>query len=186
MNEAVFTQSLRDIYAAHGKRMPEGAVKDAIYKRVHELPEGFMAYAVSRLEDVTSLPTNLGYHLLRELWPEYRAQHPEIRSVQDRACCPLCITGFPGWRRVYRHEITAQGLETYEPVQVRCTCGNISNPAFRDWPIYSDRELEQQGYFLKYPGPRMDREQFMAKYGKFLALAEPEKQQDAPEDEAEF
>lgn len=186
MKETVCMDGLKEIYAAHGKRLPDEGIRNAIFKRIQNLPPEFMSFAIAQLEDAPSLPTNLGYHLLRELWPDYRFQHPEITSVHDKVCCPLCISGYPGWRLVYKPETTAQGVETYEPVQVRCTCGNISNPAFRDWPVYSDRELEQQGYFLKYPGPRMDREQFMAKYGKFLALAEPEKQQDAPEEEAEF
>lgn len=135
MNECVFTESLRRIYAAFSKSWPSNAIVDAAFRRVRDLPEDFMGYAENRLLDEVSLPANLGRYLLRELWPYYAAKNSLESAKQG---CPRCEGG---WRPVYRPG------EIYPAGYYACPCN--TDPRFSTEPKPDDWELKAMGFVLK-------------------------------------
>lgn len=149
MEYSHFLDMLEKIYATFGKRLPQSAVIDRIYDRVGQLPDSFMDFALKYFEDQDDLPKNMGGFLINNLWPEYLANHPELRARHEVKCCPLCDIDLPGWRRVYEPEITGWGRKVYKPVHVRCTCGGYPNP--NQERVYQDFELEQMGYKIDCP-----------------------------------
>lgn len=171
MNEVIFLKGLQNIFAAHGKKVPDEAVRNSIFKRINKFPDAFMDYAVTRLENSVELPHNLGLFFVRELWPDFLEDNPHLRSVHDRIACPKCIPGMPGWRYVYRP------FPDWECRIVRCTCGNIDNSRLSDIPIYSDSQLIEMGYQLTMPDPCY----CSPRYGKWLNRFLGEKEQHCPE-----
>lgn len=143
-----FFNGMEDIYAAFGKKMPEDKIVQAIYKRVKTLPDAFMDFALKCLEDEEKLPQNLGRYLFRNLWPEYLALHPELKAIEDIACCSKCAPDMPGYRKVWQPELVL-GQEDYTPRIIRCTCGNAPNP--KKEPIFTDDQLLNMGWLIKSP-----------------------------------
>ena len=135
MKESVFTDSMRRVYAGFGKNMPHQAIQDAAFRRVRDLPDGFMEYAENRLLDEISLPANLGRYLLRELWPYYAAKKSLEIAKQG---CPRYEGG---WRPVYRPG------ESYPAGYYVCPCN--TDPRFRDEPKPEDWELKTMGFVLE-------------------------------------
>ena len=101
MTEMVFTQEFGTIYAAFSKNPPTKTMRDTLFKRIEHLPDGFMIYARQQLQELESLPQNLGRYILRHLWPDYLDAHPELRSRRQEYSCSLCNQDTPGFRRVY-------------------------------------------------------------------------------------
>lgn len=158
-----FTTGIEEIYAIFGKKSSEERVNEIVYRRVMNLPPEFMTFAVRHFEDQESLPRNMGYYLKQILWPEFLDKNPDLRSNQQRACCPNCCPEMPGWRRVFRIEKTALG-DFWTPEIVRCACGNAPNP--RGEKVMSDYELVQCGFSLQAPDEYKNR-----KMSDFLASA---------------
>lgn len=156
MNYDKFIDGIEDIFATFGKKRPEDRVVEAIYKRIKDLPDSFMDFAVKHFDDMEKLPQNIGRHLFRELWPEYLERNPEMKK-SEYACCPNCDPDLPGWRKVYEQETTGWGEQVWKPIIVRCACGNAPNP--RHEQIHTDFELESMGYKLRleYTPEQMER-----------------------------
>lgn len=173
MNFRKFTDGIEEIYAIFGKKVPEDRILNLVFKRIENLPDAFMDFAVRHFEDQENLPRNLGRYLFRELWPQYLELHPELRSKSEDVYCPHCdmACGIPGRRRVWRLEHLPWGDE-YEPVLVRCACGN--GPNLTNEPIYSDFELESMGFILKNPYPPFDKKRAMSKWLKKVVEAPSE------------
>lgn len=101
MNEIHFGEKLRDICGAFGKAYPATHVCNSIFRRIKELPDGFMDYAAERLENQPDLPRNLGYHLRHVLWPEYLDKNPGLRAPEENKGCKFCAPGIPGFFWAY-------------------------------------------------------------------------------------
>lgn len=170
MDFEIFSAGLEEIFAIFNKKTPEERVVEIVYKRVKDLPPEFMAFAIRHFEDQNSLPRNMGMYLARELWPQYLERYPELQSKNEDVYCPHCdmACGIPGLRRVWRLQHLPWGDE-YEPVLVRCACGNGPNPT--NEPIYSDFELERMGFILKNPYPPFDKQKAMSKWMKKVVEA---------------
>lgn len=97
MNEYHFCGNLREIYAVFGKAYPAKHISDAIFRRVETMPDGFMDYALERLENQPDMPRNMGYHLRHVLWPEYLEKHPELRAGEGRRRCNNCSPDLLGF-----------------------------------------------------------------------------------------
>ncbi|MGE9985390.1 hypothetical protein [Desulfovibrio sp. SGI.169] len=97
MNKFHFSNKLRGIYAAFGKAYPGTSVAEAIFKRVESMPDGFMDYALERLENQPDMPKNLGYHLRHALWPEYLEKHPQLKATESQGGCHNCSPDMPGF-----------------------------------------------------------------------------------------
>lgn len=147
MNYDKFIDGIEEIYATFGKKRPEDQIIQAIYKKIKNLPDSFIDFAVNHFEDEEKLPQNIGHYLFRELWPKYLERNPVMKK-SEFSCCPNCIPDIPGWRKVYKQEKTGWDELIWKPVIVRCACGNALNP--RHEPVYSDFELENMGYSLKF------------------------------------
>lgn len=100
MNETTCMTALDEIYAAFGKASPTPRIRQAVYRKIVDLPNDFMVYAQRRLEDMETLPQNLGRYMLVDLWPDYLAENPQLKA-QTRAC-PDCDTKTPGWFTVWK------------------------------------------------------------------------------------
>lgn len=157
MNYDKFIDGIEGIYAIFGKNRPDDRIIQAIFKRIKDLPDSFIAFAVKHFEDQEQLSKNMGRYLFRDLWPEYLERNPELKKM-DVACCHKCCSDLPGWRKIYKQETTGWGEKVWKPVIVRCACGNALNP--RHEPVYSDFELENMGYKLKLEYTPEQRQEF--------------------------
>ena len=124
MNKEKFTAHLQSIYAAFGKAFPSNPVALSIWKRVQDLPDGFMEYAVGRFENSTSFPTNPGFELRRVLWPEYLDKNPHLRARESMHGCRQCSPDTPGffWAyetngKRYSLKCSCNGRKDFEHVQ---------------------------------------------------------------------
>jgi hypothetical protein len=105
VNREIFNQALRRIYAAHGKIAPANPdILAAIWKRVEDLPDAFMAYAETRFADYEKLPGNMGRELKCDLWPEFRGQNPELVTRREERCDLCRNSDFAGMFRAYRDD----------------------------------------------------------------------------------
>lgn len=89
MTYEVFRQVISGAFAAHGKVAPTGGVLNAVWERVHELPDRFMLWVQAELCDLEKLPGNLGYHIAGVLWPLWRRSNQDLRACEERSC-PEC------------------------------------------------------------------------------------------------
>ena len=97
MNEFHFGNKLREICGAFGKPYPAKHVCDAIFRRVDSLPDGFMDYALERLENQPDIPKNMGFHLRHVLWPEYLEKHPGLKAKEQQRRCNNCSPDLDGF-----------------------------------------------------------------------------------------
>lgn len=97
MNKFHFSDKLRGIYATFGKAYPAAPVAEAIFRRVEAMPDGFMDYALERLENQPDMPKNLGYHLRHVLWPEYLEKHPRLKATESQSRCNNCSPDMAGF-----------------------------------------------------------------------------------------
>lgn len=134
MRELVFSDALREIYATFGKTYPAQAVANAIFKRINELPDDFMAFALERCQQREDLPKNLGLFLRQQLWPDYRAAHPEVRQAQQ--ACPDCDKDMPGFFTAWRNGV---------PVTCICACNTNSDWVGKILGPMSKRQAREQG-----------------------------------------
>lgn len=148
MDRNIFRNGLNEIYSFFGRKMPDDRICESIFRRVKSLPDDFMNFVITHFTVQETLPRNMGYYLLRVLWPEYLNKNPDLQAHENK-CCPLCIPELPGWRRVWGTEKTGWGDIVHVPLEVRCTCGNARNP--RNEPIFSEYELLAKGLFLENP-----------------------------------
>lgn len=135
MEKQLFLHRLDEIFAAFGKKYPERRIEDAIWRRICDLPDDFMAYAQARLEELDKLPGTLGRYLASEIWPEYQARH-RFKGLQDRNC-PECrgIGAISAWdKRGYafshrcicnggtwtRERLLESGMQLEDPAFERC------------------------------------------------------------------
>lgn len=135
--QETFKPEIRNIYAAHGKSAPSDTVVLAVWDRVKDFPDAFMAWAAARLRDEEKLPPNVGLELERNLYPAWRAETGQPR--QRRHCCPDCDPQMPGFFYVWR-------LETGGYVRCgvqRCLCNN--DPAFGAMPAASKAHAARNG-----------------------------------------
>lgn len=94
MKRLEFEDGLEAIYAAFGKNMPaNAAVIECIWQRIAHLPDEFMQFAKSRLQDMEKLPANLGLYIARDLWSDFKAEHPEKFIRAQNAGCGKCHNG---------------------------------------------------------------------------------------------
>lgn len=168
MNKDVFISSIENIYAIFGRKKPEPRHIEIAFRQVKDLPDNFMNYAVRRFEDEENLPKNIGRYLLRDLWPEYLENHPEIKSNIQFLCCPKCIPDIPGYRKAWE-PITFHGESTYIAHILRCPCGNAPNP--RHDPVLSDDQLLSMGWLLENPFLDMQID-IPEKWRKYIGLKE--------------
>lgn len=166
-----FLEGIEDIFATFGRKRPDDRIVEIIYRRIIDLPDSFMDFAIKHFEDEESLPKNLGKFLLRDLWPDYLERNPDLK-FKEIQCCPKCSPDIPGWRKVYIQEMTGWGEKVWKPVIMRCSCGNAPNP--RHEKVYTDLELQESGYSLSCPF-HFDREEMKQKYGHMVMHQESEK-----------
>jgi hypothetical protein len=123
MENHAFLQGLEDIYSAHGKAFPSPKICAAIFDRVRELPDKFMAFAVGELRDYPTLPSNLGRELRRVLWPQFAEKHPGLLAAARDDGCDWCRDGrtSPGW-------LWAHKSATGHVVLRRCQCSGGDMP----------------------------------------------------------
>lgn len=138
-----FLEKLREIYGTFGKNMAPNHVQDAIFRRVRDLPDAFMDFALRKLENEVSLPANLGRHLRLELWPDYLDENPQLRAATVPAGCPRCASGNPGIRNYWEADGT--------PHTCRCICNTDPRTAGQWTP--TDAELLSLGFYLRNPLP---------------------------------
>lgn len=143
-----FFDGIEEIFAAFGKNMPDDKIVQAIHKRVKNLPDDFMTYAVKFFENEEKLPRNIGRYLLLELWPEYLKQHPEMKAAEKYFSCPDCIPGIPGYRKAWAPALVL-GKPGFECRIIRCQCKNAPNPY--NEPIFTDNQLLDMGWRLDNP-----------------------------------
>lgn len=184
IRETDFLDALDDIYAAFGKKMPEQRIATAAYRRIENLPAEFLPYAKARLEDMEKLPSNLGLFMLKELWPDYRAEHPEkfvnepldgcekcsggLRIIYDKfgiqyaTACQCCTNRdlIEKCGQLDDYEITSRGLFTAMPVKAA--------------PQYERRKIVQDAIAAANEPPRQRHIDFMREldgddpYGEIL------------------
>ena len=142
MNNSHFCGKLREIYAAFGKGYPVAHISDAIFRRIDSLPDGFMDYALDRLENQPDMPRNMGYHLRHVLWPEYLEKHPELKTGDKMRRCNNCspdlIGSFWAW--------DADGKRYC----LKCACN--SRPDMAHIQAWTPRMAVDAGMTLSDPG----------------------------------
>ena len=136
MNESYFYEKLRMIYGTFGKAFPAEHIRDAIFRRVEDLPDAFMDFALKRLENQESLPANLGMHLRQLLWPDYLEKHPRLKA-KDKAC-PDCDPALPGLFWAW----DAKGFRYRQ----KCACNH--DPGFGHIQGLTRRQVEARGGFV--------------------------------------
>ncbi len=137
MNEFHFNEKLRMIYGTFSKAFPAQHIRDAIFKRVEDLPDAFMDFALKQLENQESLPANLGRHLREELWYDFLRKHPELKAKVT--ACPECDNpDDPGtfWM--------LDGDGNYQ--HFNCACG--ASHAYKGKKGWTKREAMRAGYTL--------------------------------------
>lgn len=142
MREDYFYEKLREIYATFSKAFPAGHISAAIFKRVQNLPDDFMDYALTRLENDVSLPQNLGRYLRMELWWDYLEKHPEQSAYYQPIGCFRCKNQ-PGIRLYWEPDGTVHPC--------KCVCN--MDPRIAHISAPTDAELLALGYFLENPCP---------------------------------
>lgn len=148
MRRVTFEESIEKVFAIFGKNTPPDRVLDLIFNRIEHLPDDFMSFVVRHFEDQLDLPKNMGFYILRQIWPDYLQAHPELKAKNQYCSCPRCANGLPGWRHVWE-PIYTQGRHTYVVRVVRCPCGNAPNPNNEHIP--SDEELLALGWQIHMP-----------------------------------
>lgn len=117
MTELYFTQMIVEVFAAFGKREPTQRIRDAVFRRIANLPDSFLPYAQKRLEDMDSLPQNLGRYLLRELWYDFLDENPRLRAAERSVYgCAEC-----GRHQGTIYAFRQSGSMTYE-YALDCVC----------------------------------------------------------------
>lgn len=86
----------------------------AVWKRVKQFPDAFMAWAAEQIADEEKLPGNLGLELERMLFPRWCAQNKRQQAAIP--CCPQCDTATPGFFTAW------QRLESGERRRFMCKC----------------------------------------------------------------
>lgn len=161
MDKNIFLNGLNEIYTFFNRKTPEYRVTENLYKRIDNLPDDFMQFAIDHFANRDSLPKNMGYYLKCELWPEYLDKNPDLKSTINYSSCPNCLPELPGWRRAWVSEITGWGEMVYKPVTIRCACCNYPNP--KNEPVLTDEELIAKGYYLENP----DKDKFSSMSGEW-------------------
>ena len=145
MKREHFLETLRKIYASHGKAAPTSAdMVDSIWERVKDLPDAFMDFALEKLRDEEKLPGNTGL-AMRRLWLEYLDRNPARRAREENRGCDNC-RGLPG---------SLPGLFfIYDPVDghryvVKCVCD--ATPGLSHMPGWTRNFALERGYLLRDP-----------------------------------
>ena len=142
MDNQQFGAWIRELYSIFGKNNPSEPIMSAIYRRVEHLPDDFLDYAMSRLEDSEKLPANLGRELYRVLWPEYLEKHPELRGQEaSRQACPSCSPDTPGF-------FWAWALNGHRYL-LKCACNSRQDLAHLD--AWTHERAMQAGLRLQDP-----------------------------------
>lgn len=160
MKDSVFLSGITEIYAAFGKNMPSLAIRNAIFRRLADKPDSFMAYAQERVCNLESLPSNLGRYMELDLWPDYRDSRPELANYNQLVCCALCDPSLPGFRRVY-------SVDYQEIYLWKCPCN--TNPRYAAQLSWTDEMIHKkalhthadflawaQGRKLRMPGKALN------------------------------
>lgn len=87
--EEVFKPQAAMFFSAH-RRTPTGGQVAEIWQRVQSLPDAFMIWAAGQLRDSATLPGNLGLHLEKTLWPQWRKLNPDKCARQEVGGCADC------------------------------------------------------------------------------------------------
>jgi len=132
MNRDTFRNGIEEIYTAHGKAFPAQKVAEGVFERVKDLPDSFMAFAVAELRDYTTLPSNLGRELRRNLWPAYLGKNPQLRAGTEIKGCDLCRSGRAGPGFIYAYN----PADSCRVVMFKCVCCTQENVAhWESWDM---------------------------------------------------
>lgn len=153
MDRQNFDNAMNEAFAAFQKPQPRPAVLDAIFKRVSDLPDEFLAWAVDALADGEKLPANLGREL-RRMFPAWKAENTPVAQHDPWAneCsgdpnCPDC--GGTGWHYVY--PLGALYKPGLAPYAVPCLCNTVVD-AWEDPPKKASlEELKASGRWTMRP-----------------------------------
>ena len=125
MDRVTFDNGMNEIFACFQKAPPRGAVLDAVFKRVGDLPDEFMAWAVDAFAEEEKLPMNLGRELLR-MFPAWKAANTPVAQYDPYANeasgdpnCPDCKG--TGWHYVY----PVNCRPGTAPYAVPCLCNTV-------------------------------------------------------------
>lgn len=144
MDKLHFAEWLGDIYSIFGKAKPGSAIMRAVYERVEELPDGFFQFAKGKISDYDDLPRNMGKLLKTNLWPEYLALHPEMKSRAD--LCPEC----DGKGVIEVRLVDPKGRPGHGPDKCfRCVC-LLGQDEGWTW-----ERIHEAGYQIEPPAPQM-------------------------------
>lgn len=139
MTEFVFCEKLREIYAVFGKPYPPKHVSDSIFRRVSSFPDGFMDYALTKIENQTDLPRNIGLYLCSDVWPEYRSKNPQVQARVY--ACRDCAPEMPGF-------FWAWDSTGYRMV---CKCACNQDKRFESIQPWTRKQAQESGLLLADP-----------------------------------
>jgi hypothetical protein len=143
MNYDCFEEKLREIYAVHGKKYPEGPTANAVWERVKNLPDEFMGYCLERFRDEERLPGNMGL-VFQRLWPEYLDKTPGLRSPRRDEGCDNCRNGGAVPGLFFIHD--PRGGHRY---CVKCVCNTLSS--LSHMPGWTRERAIERGYLPHDP-----------------------------------
>lgn len=138
-----FEAGMTRIYSIFGKSAPKPEVLEAVWDRVHDMPDAFLDYAIVLVRDEDMLPRNLGKYL-DSLKPEFWSQKNGGTGKKEKQLgCRDCYKS-PGWIYMYAPQTH---YETWFP----CACGLGETPY--DIPRTSKATLRKHGYTDDPQGP---------------------------------
>lgn len=148
MDRAYFEELMGETFAAFQKADPKPPVLDAIFKQIDQFPDAFMDWAAEQMQDSDRLPLNIGRHMRRNLWPEWRASQisPATGGRSGDPQCPECHG--EGWFHVWKVGAPAGTA----PTAWACRCNRIVD----SWPDLNLRrvclaELKAMGWTFHEP-----------------------------------
>lgn len=137
MEQRHFEQCMKDIFSAHGKSAPTGNVVMAVWKRVKQLPDEFMTWAVFKFADAEKLPGNIGFEIERVMFPLWRTEFGKTAHV---SACLDCDTATPGFFTAWQRLDNG----TFHRFMVKCVCN--TGASFESMPRTTREQAQQRGW----------------------------------------